>query len=724
MIAMSRDITVKFEDGTTHVYKGAPDDITPEQVTQRAEKEFGKRIEALDGGADKMQAQPKGEEPGALDRAWDWLKGGLDENRRIFDTTVRGGALAIPGALGDVGAIGVEKLTENLGHPYKFDMMPSEALERMTGGPIQRPKTTVGKYMGSMGQDAVASAIPFGRLPYSFKSLLAPATVGAASGLGAEAADQAAGGDNPLARMTGGLVGGGLMALTSARTPNARRLLRASMKGVDEDDWRKARELEDTLLENDIPHLKSGLVGENSMLDDVVAAAGTHPTARPRLLKAVKGMDTQAKKSVDRWLTENFATGAAGSRGTLADVQEAADNYLKQLRRTSTLAYRDALPEGLEESVYAPSYVKAIQRDLLDRAKDPDVGPNSAMGQLLNRVAQQLEPFKETVKVGTKRVPKVVKQPMGNRTVNRLASETQDLVQERLLPTPKGHVNRILMEMNDLPEAEGVRGFANETSKRMLRDYTPEFQPARDAMSSHIDNVVNPAKKGLVGDIANVGGGVRPDKMTAGDQIFRIVFNSNRPQGTEIRKLTKQIGPDNMGELLREHIIQNANRVFKKTSAAGTLDQPAKFSQAITGTAAQRENLRAAIEAVAPHYKIDGKAASHGFNRLVRALDSTHFMQLPSSIDRSALGQQLGESATSLVVAPHSRVGRWFTENARSRAVNQIADLVTDPDGLRKLERLAKTEEPSAAAALARALVADSINQAKQDEPPAELTAE
>jgi hypothetical protein len=48
---MPRDITVTFEDGTNHVYKGAPDDITPDAVQARAQKEFNKPIVNLDGGA-------------------------------------------------------------------------------------------------------------------------------------------------------------------------------------------------------------------------------------------------------------------------------------------------------------------------------------------------------------------------------------------------------------------------------------------------------------------------------------------------------------------------------------------------------------------------------------------------------------------------------------------------------------------------------------------------
>lgn len=55
---MPRNITVTFADGSTHVYRGAPDNVTPEQVSQRAAKEFGKPVKSLDGGRGGRGAAP------------------------------------------------------------------------------------------------------------------------------------------------------------------------------------------------------------------------------------------------------------------------------------------------------------------------------------------------------------------------------------------------------------------------------------------------------------------------------------------------------------------------------------------------------------------------------------------------------------------------------------------------------------------------------------------
>jgi hypothetical protein len=61
---MPRNITVTFDDGSTHVYQNAPDDVTPDAVHDRAQKEFGKAVSSLDGGRGGQGAG--GDAPGLL----------------------------------------------------------------------------------------------------------------------------------------------------------------------------------------------------------------------------------------------------------------------------------------------------------------------------------------------------------------------------------------------------------------------------------------------------------------------------------------------------------------------------------------------------------------------------------------------------------------------------------------------------------------------------------
>lgn len=72
---MPRDITVTFADGTAHTYQGAPDDVTPDAVQARAEKQFAKTVKGIDGGTKPAQAAP---EPSFMDKASDALQTGIN----------------------------------------------------------------------------------------------------------------------------------------------------------------------------------------------------------------------------------------------------------------------------------------------------------------------------------------------------------------------------------------------------------------------------------------------------------------------------------------------------------------------------------------------------------------------------------------------------------------------------------------------------------------------
>ncbi|WP_226018401.1 SNF2-related protein [Novosphingobium sp. FKTRR1] len=57
---MPRNVTVTFNDGSQHVYANAPDDITPQQIVDRATQEFRKPVKALDGGRGPVERTLRG----------------------------------------------------------------------------------------------------------------------------------------------------------------------------------------------------------------------------------------------------------------------------------------------------------------------------------------------------------------------------------------------------------------------------------------------------------------------------------------------------------------------------------------------------------------------------------------------------------------------------------------------------------------------------------------
>jgi hypothetical protein len=108
---MPRNITLTFDDGTTHVYKNAPDDLTPRAVYDRAAKEFtGKKIVNIDGGrgaaaapaTDRTVMQYLGETAGNIIPSGAAMLGGMYEAITSPVETAKGLGLAAYGGARNV----------------------------------------------------------------------------------------------------------------------------------------------------------------------------------------------------------------------------------------------------------------------------------------------------------------------------------------------------------------------------------------------------------------------------------------------------------------------------------------------------------------------------------------------------------------------------------------------------------------------------------------------
>jgi hypothetical protein len=160
---MARTITITFEDGTTHVYQNAPDDLTPDAVQQRAQQDFGKNVIGIDGG--KKGVAPAGEGmPAARAQAMPAAKTPADYNPfataanffpSLYQNTVGGLVNLVSSpvqsaqALGDVVAGGV------------YNAMPEPvqkgltAIEQSKYNPLGNPQALkrAQDVAGALGQD-------------------------------------------------------------------------------------------------------------------------------------------------------------------------------------------------------------------------------------------------------------------------------------------------------------------------------------------------------------------------------------------------------------------------------------------------------------------------------------------------------------------------------------------------------------------------------------------
>jgi hypothetical protein len=140
---MPRDVTLTFDDGSSHQYKGVPDDATPDQITERAGKEFeGKTLTGIDGG---KKAAAKVDGSGKAPRTgWDRLTSPM-KGRTEGDVAEAAGKELSDVGKGFVSALG--KTGAALGQMVE---KPAAALINSLAG----KKVMSGDVMGRLGEMA------------------------------------------------------------------------------------------------------------------------------------------------------------------------------------------------------------------------------------------------------------------------------------------------------------------------------------------------------------------------------------------------------------------------------------------------------------------------------------------------------------------------------------------------------------------------------------------
>lgn len=718
---MPFDATVTFADGTSHVYKGVPDGTPPEAVQQQAQTEFSKPVTHLAGGA------PDG--PGMA---------ALKETGRVLDQGVRGGLAATPGMIGDAGSFGVGKFMD-----IAKDILPEKVIPPLFRGEdpskfgdvrhgletaggvlpdVSKPQTTAGRHAGNVLETIVSTMTGGGA-----GTKLEKAAMGAGAGGGGELSATLFG-DNPVTRFLGSLAGGTATAVGASHVSNADKLIKENTAGMTDADWKKAGAVEKVLDALGMSHLKSQLLGPRSTLDDVVQTASANPQVRPKLVTAVADVPGQTGKVVDDWASRNLPSAGANNRAEiLQDVQGTATSAINQMKKQSNNAFVANMPPTGTKT----SSTEALYNDLVAMAKSDRFGENSDGGKALLKVAERLVANKEptwgtpagsngnlirahgeiptsdlalrnTFERGGKvfRISEQDSRPQQITTPEQLESAMAGMGHSLdnyviVPPVPKGskmtfldsshQVNNIAKELKLMATKEDFKGLPIKDAIALFNKYTPEFDAARQAKSTIMDSTVNPAQQGLAGQIAQMGGGLKSDKHTATDRALSIVFPPTQPQGLAIHQLAKDMGPDAVGELLREHVNKTLQQVLR-----GEDKSPRSFVSAIYESPAQKENVNAALEVLAAKQGRNPADVKAGFQKLMDAMDSYKDLKMAVGVSPGAVSEQAGQNVVGTVAQPLSSTRRIAGRITTAGTYEKIADLVTAKDGLAKLEKISK----------------------------------
>jgi hypothetical protein len=238
-------------------------------------------------------------------------------------------------------------------------------------------------------------------------------------------------------------------------------------------------------------------------------------------------------------------------------------------------------------------------------------------------------------------------------------------------------------------------------ASRQLDDFlaskSPSYAQGRDIYSNAQTNTIQPRKEGMLGQLANTGG--TTENMMAQQRNILMPSAPMATSPSDIKSVIKLLRREDPN-VVKDWTRQNLQSIFDENAQNLQSGQNqfggAKFAASIAGNSNQRENLKTLIsEGSSPQ-------AWKGFETMLDVFQAQG-KRLPAGsatafnkaeLDLLSNGGNLAKAA--LTPIKPSKIMDVFEEFRLGQNTKKLAELLTDPDGIKKLEELAKTKPNTA----------------------------
>lgn len=699
---MPRDITVTFEDGSSHVYKNAPDDLTPEAVTARASQEFGKPVTGLDGG----------KEASFID---DVVRKG-----KVAGSAAVRGFLGIPALLGEVAGAAARLET-----PNPANIFLPESVQETKPGDVMRTVAKFGtqaetsgeKWLAS-GAEGVGGAVTGGGVG----GVVRQAVIGAGSGLGAEAGGRLSG-DNPLGRLVGGLAGGvgtGMATgLANKIRPQTADLAREAMEGLDEGMLLKAQQLQASARAQGVD------MDLAQALEAVGAPASNLTTLRNVLANSRHGTNVQQVVRQQPGQLELLAdTKVAGLPGPVLDPLDAANRV--QIAATGAInsakATRSAAVRPLYEAAgELPPEARQKLLAAINLAADKP-GATDALQAAANELRRKLGPKALEAKTAVLEAQKAIGTATTPKARAQAVVNLRELLKEAAVPDKPLHALDVDTALADAmgtykgtplspanPKAVGqVKGLGVQVNKT-LQGLSPELRKAEQEFARLSDELVNPLKQGVVGTVATRRGAL-PDVQASVAKLDAIFSGGSDSQVADAAKSIpklfnelKKVDPEAVPAAAKAFLRGRLDKAFgnlpgETVQGAISSEQAAKvlytslFEKRGSGQA-----MRDMVAGIARSYDLPEVEMVRGFENFVQI--TRGLASRPDKVgglnwkDVAQAGgkSQLADVARVYGFLPFEKVARGIEDRTLAKTFTEFDRILTTPEGAQLLLTLSKT---------------------------------
>ena len=707
---MPRNITVTFDDGSQHVYQNAPDDVTPEAVTQRAQQDYGKTVKALDGGR-------PAKEKSFLESAGDTLKNvGTGFLKGLSSLAVGAGdVMANDPQIREAIAVSARKRGVT---PESIAPKFGELGDKVAGMGYQ-PQTPKEKLINAIASGAGgALTSPAGGI-----GPLRAMAVGGSAGLGSEVASEVSN-HNPIAALAGGLVGGGVVGALSGIRGNTQSLAREALRDVKPEDLAIAQALQENARGMGIPINLSQAMPKPSNIDTIVdtlanSRYGTKVTKqlRDQPAQVAMGMEDQlaklpgdirtpqtvannmqdvttavidsAKKARGKAWLDEYNKGVldlkAKAMGQTEDVVttspslvDASGNPLKVTNTVDAVDTVGKLPEDAVKSAYAQLGALAAER------------PNTGLADMLLELRSKLKSGDSFITDG-EQLNGILKDVTAKLKSPDLASKGVD--------------------------AGGVK-FMSNTVNALREGFGEKFAPFRDAnqvFAGATENVVNPLKKSVVGDLAGKRGSL-PDQEAVKSRITSIFRQGTVPgaKSSEILSLEKAVrnipasadavsGPAAFQDAAKTWMASEVSAAAKQVGDRVDAGVAGNLESIFMGNDTKAQGFRDTLVALArSEGKPDGTYVK-GMENFFKTVSAAS--RRPGSVGgvgsggvSEVAGKTIATPNGNTIINPFRNILARWSERLQANAYSEMDRLLTSPEGVATLKQLAKQPPMSAAA--------------------------
>lgn len=689
---MSRTVTVTLDDGSKVVYENVPAEVTPEQVTARAQSESGKAVRELDGGEPENQ---------------------IERKAKVGASAFARDAAGLPALFGDLAGLASQYLPTT---PFGVPPNPQEVTARPMGMPLSaavqsfgpKPETTAEKYLAS-----IAGAVG-GSLVGGGGGIARSSFIGGMSGLGSEAGAQISGDESAfLPRLLGGLAGGGLGTITSGRlgiSPRVQELARESLDGVTPKQINEARsfmqaaELDGVRL--DAAQALEG-VGASPAGLRVLRDTLANVKEGDQTLKLLRGQPAAIQERGATWLATNPGNVYAPEQAAnnLSEAATGVINAAKQARAAEVRGMYDKagqltpetsrqMSQFLDDFVNKPGVsdtTKRAVRKLQAKLVDAPQGPTVA--QLQAKLAQATKPSEKAA------LRLQIQQAANAKPTFKAlhAKDADTMISEFLGPfrgTPLSPVN---------PTVRGETKAIGKGLNQLLQDASPELKAAEARFGQISRDVVDPLKQGPIGGLATKAG-YRADTQASMTKM-QTLFSAGRDPATRhsplletARKLNKQ-DPQAFRDAAKTYYSGKISAAFDADigGAKPTNKEAAeRIYRDLFSNQPQYTGMKDAVTAAAESAGVPPAEALRGLDNFAKIVKAARSQpdQLGGMTKQQIIEMAEKHHGANFVrifgFLPFERMARNLESATMSKTLREMDKLITTPEGLKILAELSK----------------------------------